>query len=556
MSFSASRSLAQLRANPDHGDVVAAGGLLLALAAVAIEVRMTQWPLGPRFLIVTAISVLVLAIGLLAPLEAPTPRPYQSVLLVSGLLSLIVALQLFAEVLGAHRGPGAGGDFWTFGLEAAIAAYAALRTNSAVCTLIAALAAGVAFESLIYWVFTPHGVSTFRWITLVVTLAFVAGAVAWRDERPRHAVQLVNAAGLAVLLLALSFVLTALVAAATSRLGAAGASATSSTTAGFGWKLYLLLAGGALIVYAALDREPGPGYIGAAVLATFALLVGIPTSGRGSLLFWPLFLLLVGGALLAYGMREGLRAGVAGWELPGSLGRFGAPRRPGPAGPSEAAGPAPAPGAAAPGGTPGSVGPPVSAAPPASAGIAEPRPPRAEPPPAAEPPPVAPPPRIAEPPPPAAPRVAEPPPPRAEPPPAPPAEPPPPSQPPSPAEPPAAPPPAAPEIAGGPAAEPLQQPSQPTRVRPLWQPEPPADPPGAGAGPAPEPVTPPSQQTRVRRYPEPGPAGTGEAPPPPAQTGAGGSVATPPEPDAGRGHASPDEPEDPTQPMHPEDLRD
>src|SRR6202000_1443029 len=76
---------------------------------------------------------------------------------VAGLLPLLLALQLLAEVLGATSDPppfaGAGRLAWTFAAEAAAALACARRANSAACTLIAALAGAVAVESAVRWVF-------------------------------------------------------------------------------------------------------------------------------------------------------------------------------------------------------------------------------------------------------------------------------------------------------------------------------------------------------------------------------------------------------------------
>src|SRR5579884_1050771 len=98
-----------LRPHPHRGDVVAAGAVPLAVVAIVIELRMRQWSLGPRFVVIALIAGLILTMGWLSELEGPAPRPYHSVLLVAGLLPLIVAFQLLAEVLGAHRPPGSGG---------------------------------------------------------------------------------------------------------------------------------------------------------------------------------------------------------------------------------------------------------------------------------------------------------------------------------------------------------------------------------------------------------------------------------------------------------------
>jgi hypothetical protein len=292
-----------LRPHPHRGDVIAAGAVPLAVAAFVIDLRMTQWSTAARFVVVGLIAGLLLALGWLAELEGETPRPYHSVLLVAGLLPLILALTLLAELLGAHHPPGAGGEVWTFGLEAAIAWAAARRANSGVCTLIAALAVAVAVEALVRWVFAPTGLGTFRAFLVVLALGYAGGAVRLRDHRRRHAVQLINAAGLVTIVLALTYLATTLVATALRSSGAFLTALGGQATAPFGWKLYILAIGLGLVAYAAVDREPGPAYVGAALLGAFAVLVGFPVSGRGSLVGWPLFLLVVGAAGLAIGLR-------------------------------------------------------------------------------------------------------------------------------------------------------------------------------------------------------------------------------------------------------------
>ncbi len=283
--------IGRLRPHPHRGDVIAAGAVPLSLAAFVIDFRMIQWPLGAKFAIVALITGLLLAIGGLARLEQDTPRAYHTVLLISGLLPLVLALVLLAELLGASRPPGVGGWAWIFALEAAVAAAAARRSNSAACTLIAALSSGIALQALVQWIFSPHGEGTLRAILVTLILAYAAAATALRERRRRHSVAFVNAAGLAALVLAGTY-LVRLTAGFGRGLGAP-----------FGWELFLLLIGFALVAYAAIDNEPGPGYLGVAVLAAFVLLAGTPMAARGSLAGWPLFLLVVGAAGIVIGLR-------------------------------------------------------------------------------------------------------------------------------------------------------------------------------------------------------------------------------------------------------------
>jgi hypothetical protein len=294
--------LDRLRPHPHRGDIIAAGAVPLALAAFVIELRMTQWALGPRFVVVFLIAALLLTMGWLAPLEGDSPRAYHSVLLIAGLLPMALALVLLAELIGADRPPGSGGESWVFAVEAGLATLLARHARSAVCTLIAALAAIVAVEEFVTWVFQPHGADTFRAILVVLTLAFAAGAVRLRDRERAHSVQLVNAGGIASLLLGLDLI-TGLVLAGVMRASGALLAFTGTPHVGFGWKLFLLGVGFGLIAYAGVDRERGPAFIGVAVLGVFALLTGFPTSGSGSLVGWPLFLLAIGAVGLVIGLR-------------------------------------------------------------------------------------------------------------------------------------------------------------------------------------------------------------------------------------------------------------
>ncbi|MGZ4287699.1 MAG: hypothetical protein ACXVW5_26310, partial [Solirubrobacteraceae bacterium] len=225
--------LQRLRPAPYRGDVTAAGAIPLALAAIVIDLRMTQWSVGVRLLVVGLIAVLILTMGWLTPLNGPVPTQYHSMLLIAGLLPLLLALQLLAEALGAQRPPGAGGQMWTFGVEAVIAGIAARRANSATCTLIAALAGAVAVEAFVVWLFKPSGLGLIRTVLVVLTLGLAAGAVRLRDGQRRHAVALINAAGLVTLALALSYLLALTVTVAVPLGNHRGG-------APFGWRLFIL----------------------------------------------------------------------------------------------------------------------------------------------------------------------------------------------------------------------------------------------------------------------------------------------------------------------------
>jgi hypothetical protein len=225
-------------------------------------------------------------------MEGDRPRAYQSVLYVAAFALNLIALANLADVLGSDGGSGT--TVWVGALLGAFALWFSTRRNSAVMTLVGAVTYGAVVLSFVDWVFDPSGVSTFRWILLLLILGYVAASLSQRGPRPRHAVQLVNAAGLAAIGIAATFLLQSIVGAFVGKLHVGG---------GTGWELVLLACGFGLVAYSAVDREPGPGYLGVVVLLLFVWIAGQPDPGGASLIGWPIFLLLAAGALLAAGLR-------------------------------------------------------------------------------------------------------------------------------------------------------------------------------------------------------------------------------------------------------------
>ena len=147
---------------------------------------MTQWSLGPRFAVVLLIAALLLTMGWLAPLEGD----------VAAGLPLGAARRRAADDgagarparRAARRHSSARKRRRRSGrsrVEAALATMLARRARSAVCTLIAGLAAIVAVEEFVAWVFHPHGSGTFRAMLVVLTLAFAAAVGATARSRAR-----------------------------------------------------------------------------------------------------------------------------------------------------------------------------------------------------------------------------------------------------------------------------------------------------------------------------------------------------------------------------------
>jgi hypothetical protein len=282
-----------LRPHPHRGDLVGAGAVVLAVALAMVNVRMdATWGVGVFFVLNLLGFVLIFTMGMLAELEDGRPRPYQSALLVAGLFLLALTLFRLAQVFGVDQPLSASGTvFWMTLILSGVASWPAWGRNSAVCALIEVVAGGIALLAFVDWVFNPEGPTTTRWILLLLLAAFVLASLWRRDRERRHAVQMVNAAGLAVLALEATFFGSVL-----TVFGPAPASP------GFGWAVVILAGGFGLVAYSAVDREPGPGYIGVLVLAIAVFLVGQPNPS-GDLVFWPLFLLLVGLAGVGLGLR-------------------------------------------------------------------------------------------------------------------------------------------------------------------------------------------------------------------------------------------------------------
>ncbi|HEY2635997.1 MAG TPA: hypothetical protein VGI54_01300 [Solirubrobacteraceae bacterium] len=295
-----------LRPQPHRGDLVAAGAVPLAVAVLMINVRLDHpWGNGVFLLLDAVAAALLLGMGLSADPEAratdaagpPRPRPYVAVLLVAGLLLALVAEYRLAQVfLGSGNGS-SGTGVWV-GLLFTLGTVALWRARDvAVLILIASIAGGITALFFVDWVFSPSGIESFRWIGLLLIVAFTVLHLATREQRRREGVLFVVAGGLT------AFVLTyTLIAAIVSPL----ALATGGSGAGklpVGWALVSVVAGFALVAFAALEREPAPGYLGVFVLATFAAVAGAPASDGPSLVGWPLFLLVVGLGGLAFALR-------------------------------------------------------------------------------------------------------------------------------------------------------------------------------------------------------------------------------------------------------------
>ena len=285
-----------LRPPPHRGPLIAAGAVLVTIGVALEEIRLDEkFPTGVHLLILAVAAGGIYALGVQVVQEG-RPYAFQSVLLVCGLLLLYPALLTLADVLGADFDDfPAGAVVWTALLYAAAALYPAVERRSSICALIAALAVGVAGLAFVNWAFGATSATTYRWLLAVAAIAYVVASLALRGAAPRHSEQMVNAAGLAVLVLGL----TAVVPVFATFLFPFGAPAAGPLPNG--WELVVFAAGCGLIAYGAVDRAPGPAYLGVANLAVF--LVSAGSSDEDTLLYWPALILALGLGTMFAGLR-------------------------------------------------------------------------------------------------------------------------------------------------------------------------------------------------------------------------------------------------------------
>jgi hypothetical protein len=287
-----------LRPPPHRGPLIAAGAVVLAAGLILFELRlMNELSDVVHFLVLGIPAGIILALGLQAPNEHGKPPAYQSVLLVTGLLLLEPALLRLADVLGAENPEDfpAGELTWTLAVVAGVALYASIKRNSAICLLLSAISGVGALLAGWEWVFAPGTFTASRWLLALSAAALVMGGLMLRDTEPRKSELLIDAAGLAILAIALQGVVGALFSDDQTV-----ASVTTSALPDV-WELIVFGAGVGLLAYGALDRSPGPAWLGFANLVAFIVVVG--TDADETLYFWPLALLLVGGLMMGAGLR-------------------------------------------------------------------------------------------------------------------------------------------------------------------------------------------------------------------------------------------------------------
>ncbi|MEA2127018.1 MAG: hypothetical protein QOI80_3800 [Solirubrobacteraceae bacterium] len=272
---------------PHRGPLIAAGALVLTVGVALEQVRITPGA-GVQLVVAALLALALLWLALQEPYEGGHPHAHISVLIVLGLLATEATLLRLADVLGAdfETGVPSGAIVWTSLALAAKATFVSARRASAIAALIAAIAVGAALLFAWDWIFSPDSITPYRWLLLLLAFVYGLASLPLRGTSLRHAEQMVNAAGLAILVIPLLELVR----------GIFG----EPELPGF-WEFVVLVAGFSLVAYATADRAPGPAYLGLANLGAFVFLVGL--TGDRTLEWWPVFLLVVGGLMLAAGLR-------------------------------------------------------------------------------------------------------------------------------------------------------------------------------------------------------------------------------------------------------------
>jgi hypothetical protein len=284
------------------------GGVTFALGAVVLFIRKSgsisaDWADFPLLLVVGIPCVLLFGLGVSNSRAGEVER-WRAALLVLGVLLAPLALEQLRETLGLSESS----SFWHFVVfagTAAMAAYAAFVVGAAYQAFLAGVAGIFAWLFLWDWIASP-GVNGFRWLLIVLGIAYAGGALALGAGDQPQGDELVTAA---VIVGVLAGFIGLAESATQAIVGSVIGGVPGGRGQGFFWDLVLLLVSLAAVAYAAVARVRGPAYVGFVGLLLFAGIVGVELSdlvkGKtpdGSLVGWPLVLLLIGGAALAAGM--------------------------------------------------------------------------------------------------------------------------------------------------------------------------------------------------------------------------------------------------------------
>jgi len=335
------------------------GGLLLGVGAIVLAYRRGSfedpWGDFALFLVALLPALFLYAGGFLAALSSSVRQPWHGVFLIFGLIFAGFTLFQFIELVDGN--PDASLNLvWIFAVLAALGAVAALLAG----VRFGLLAAGIAF--IVSWLalwdailgddFSTDAGTVRGFSLLAAAILIVAGLVLHRMRLGEQAavpsergllslpLELLTAGGIAFLIGTGALSATgAAIHGFYAALGPlapadAGLGVLASAQPSLFWDAVLLVGSLALVGLGTRFGVRGPAYVGAVGLAIFSLLVGLDldaTAPEGSIVGWPLVLLLLAAAALAASVLMPARDRQAGSPpAPHSDPDPGPPPQPGP----------------------------------------------------------------------------------------------------------------------------------------------------------------------------------------------------------------------------------
>jgi hypothetical protein len=348
------------------------GGVLLGTALLLIFIRRSAFgdPWGDFALLLVLLAPCVFLYGaaLLGYLSFPEGRVWESTYAVFGILLIPLVLFQFVELVNGNTGAPLN-TAWIFLVTAVAAVVATLIGNVRYGLLAASIA--LIFSWLGLWdEILSDGLvgdfGTFRGLLMIIAALLVAGAVGfYMFDRVRGVAwgsDIITGAGIAAVLGTGLISFTGFgdvpVTPPTPTLGGGEVVETepSGASPSLFWDAVLLIVSLLLIAFGSRFTGRGPVYVGAIGLFLFIILVGLDLDAdepEGSILGWPLLLLILGLAAVVVSAIPGLRIGSLGLDRLEAEGKPERPARPGGAPPPP---------------TPPAGSPPSSASPPPSSG--------------------------------------------------------------------------------------------------------------------------------------------------------------------------------------------
>jgi hypothetical protein len=305
----------QLLSTDEGGGARALGGLVLASGLLVLLIRRTEfadpWGDGLVFWILFLTAGFLFGTGFLGARLSPTTYSWQRAFVVFGLVLIPAAGFAFVQWIGGNTDAPLN-SAWIF-LLTALAAFAAALIGG---VRVGCLLGGIAL--IVTWLAVWHelldegiggDLGTLRGLLIVIALILllIAGVVAVRGRPEGGGSDLVTAAGIAAVWGAGLLTVTSGIGPVFTPL-AVDTDPLADTS--LFWDLLLLLTALGLIAYGAVSGIRGPAYVGTVGLALFIFIVGSDlddSSPAGKVLGWPLVLLLLGGALLAWSLLPALR---------------------------------------------------------------------------------------------------------------------------------------------------------------------------------------------------------------------------------------------------------